>query len=106
MYSPMLRVLSLNLNGIRSAASKGLFEWMAGHNADVLCLQENLDEQPLGRQQNTTLRVPLGNYRDRANHILLGATVPPEGTRHSEPEQALFAQLPTQRGCRRGSEFT
>jgi exodeoxyribonuclease-3 len=35
-----MRIVSLNLNGIRSAASKGLFEWMAGHNADVLCLQE------------------------------------------------------------------
>jgi len=36
----MLRVVSLNLNGIRSATSKGLFDWMAGHNADILCLQE------------------------------------------------------------------
>ncbi len=35
-----MRIVSANLNGIRSAASKGLFEWMAGHNADVLCLQE------------------------------------------------------------------
>lgn len=36
----MLRIVSLNLNGIRSATSKGLFEWMAGHDADILCLQE------------------------------------------------------------------
>ncbi|GAB2180896.1 exodeoxyribonuclease III [Denitratisoma sp. agr-D3] len=36
----MLRIVSLNLNGIRSATSKGLFDWMAGHDADILCLQE------------------------------------------------------------------
>ncbi|HEY6898944.1 MAG TPA: exodeoxyribonuclease III [Rhodocyclaceae bacterium] len=35
-----MRIVSLNLNGIRSAASKGVFEWIAGHGADVICLQE------------------------------------------------------------------
>ena len=36
----MLRIISLNLNGIRSAARKGCFEWLAGQGADVLCVQE------------------------------------------------------------------
>src|SRR4030095_6731782 len=36
----MLRIISLNLNGIRSATTKGLFPWMAEQNADVVCLQE------------------------------------------------------------------
>lgn len=36
----MLRVITINLNGIRSASRKGFFEWMAAQNADVLCLQE------------------------------------------------------------------
>ena len=36
----MLRVLSLNLNGIRSAASKGAFDWLAGHGGDIVCVQE------------------------------------------------------------------
>ncbi len=36
----MLRVVSLNLNGIRSAASKGAFDWLAGHDADIVCVQE------------------------------------------------------------------
>lgn len=30
----------MNLNGIRSAAKKGFFEWMQQQNADVICLQE------------------------------------------------------------------
>src|SRR4030042_4140072 len=35
-----MRVITLNVNGIRSAARKGLFEWLARRNADVVCLQE------------------------------------------------------------------
>jgi exodeoxyribonuclease III len=36
----MLRVITANLNGIRSAANKGFFEWLPAQNADVVCLQE------------------------------------------------------------------
>ena len=36
----MLRILSLNLNGIRSAAGKGVFEWLATQRADIVCVQE------------------------------------------------------------------
>lgn len=35
-----MRIVSFNANGIRSAASKGFFDWLAGHKADVVCLQE------------------------------------------------------------------
>lgn len=35
-----MRVITLNLNGIRSAASKGAFEWLRAQAADVVCLQE------------------------------------------------------------------
>lgn len=34
------RVITANVNGIRSAAKKGFFEWLASVNADVVCLQE------------------------------------------------------------------
>ncbi len=40
MALPMLRVITLNLNGIRSAASKGFYEWLAEQRADLVCLQE------------------------------------------------------------------
>lgn len=36
----MLRIISLNLNGIRSAVTKGLLEWLPQQNADIVCLQE------------------------------------------------------------------
>ena len=35
-----MRVISLNLNGIRSAASKGVYTWLATQDADFVCLQE------------------------------------------------------------------
>jgi exodeoxyribonuclease-3 len=36
----MLRVITLNLNGLRSASNKGLQDWLALAEADVICLQE------------------------------------------------------------------
>ncbi len=36
----MFRLTSLNLNGIRSAASKGLEAWLARHQPDCICVQE------------------------------------------------------------------
>lgn len=35
-----MRIISLNVNGIRSAARKGFFDWMKRQKADVICLQE------------------------------------------------------------------
>jgi exodeoxyribonuclease-3 len=35
-----LRVVSANVNGIRSAARKGFFGWLGKHKPDVACLQE------------------------------------------------------------------
>lgn len=35
-----MRVVSVNLNGIRSAERKGFFPWLAQQNADFVCLQE------------------------------------------------------------------
>jgi len=39
-FSLVLKVVTLNVNGIRSAARKGLFRWLAAQKADVVCLQE------------------------------------------------------------------
>jgi len=42
----MLRIISLNLNGIRSATRKGLFPWLEKQDADVICLQELKAQAP------------------------------------------------------------
>ena len=36
----MLRIISLNLNGIRSAWSKNVLPWAVAQRADIVCLQE------------------------------------------------------------------
>ncbi len=41
----MLRIITLNLNGIRSAARKGFQTWLARQRADIVCVQE-LKAQP------------------------------------------------------------
>ncbi|MGQ2964515.1 exodeoxyribonuclease III [Methylophilus sp.] len=35
-----MRIITLNLNGIRSACNKGFLPWLAGTGADIVCLQE------------------------------------------------------------------
>jgi len=35
-----MRIITLNANGIRSAARKGFFDWMQQQDADVICIQE------------------------------------------------------------------
>lgn len=35
-----MRIISFNANGLRSAASKGFFDWFSRQQADVLCVQE------------------------------------------------------------------
>ena len=35
-----MRIITLNCNGLRSAARKGFFDWLPAQKADVVCLQE------------------------------------------------------------------
>jgi len=35
-----IRIITLNVNGIRAAAKKGFFEWLQEQDADIVCLQE------------------------------------------------------------------
>ncbi|WP_071058384.1 exodeoxyribonuclease III [Pelistega sp. MC2] len=60
----MLRVTSINVNGIRSATKKGLFEWLHQHQADIICLQEiKISDADL----TPDLRSPL-HYQGYFNH--------------------------------------
>ena len=55
----MLRIISVNLNGIRSAWGKGVLQWCAAQQADVVCLQE-LKAQ--GGDLNPEMRQPAGLF--------------------------------------------
>lgn len=47
-----MRIITVNVNGIRSAAGKGFFNWLSRQKADVVCLQEvrARAEQMTGRE--------------------------------------------------------
>jgi len=40
-----MRIVSFNANGIRSAATKGFFEWLRPQKADVVCVQETKSQE-------------------------------------------------------------
>jgi exodeoxyribonuclease-3 len=41
-----VRIISLNLNGIRSAVNKGLLRWLPSQKADIVCVQELKAQAP------------------------------------------------------------
>lgn len=36
----MIKIITLNVNGLRAAAKKGVFEWLSTQRADIICFQE------------------------------------------------------------------
>ena len=54
-----MRIISANLNGIRSAAKKGFFEWMQAQQADVVCIQETKAQE---HQLEAELHYPAGYH--------------------------------------------
>jgi exodeoxyribonuclease-3 len=53
----MLRIVALNFNGIRSAATKGFFDWLATQDADIVCVQELKAQET---DLTDALRSPMG----------------------------------------------
>ena len=58
-YTRVMKIITANVYGIRSAATKGFFEWMLGEGADVICLQETKAQE---HQLPPNVLQPLG-YR-------------------------------------------
>ena len=52
-----MRIITLNLNGIRSAYNKGLLEWHSKQDADILCVQELKAQAP---DMTPDMLAPLG----------------------------------------------
>lgn len=50
-----MRIITYNVNGIRSAINKGLLDWLASKPADIICFQEikahkdNVDQEAINR---------------------------------------------------------
>ncbi|MHB8472930.1 MAG: exodeoxyribonuclease III [Gammaproteobacteria bacterium] len=54
-----MRIITFNANGIRSAASKGFFDWLPEQQADVVCLQETKAQE---HQLSSGLHIPDGYH--------------------------------------------
>ncbi|MDR3411473.1 MAG: exodeoxyribonuclease III [Formivibrio sp.] len=54
-----MRIISANLNGIRSATNKGFLSWLANQNADVVALQELKAQSD---NLSDTMRAPEGMH--------------------------------------------
>ena len=51
-----MRIISLNANGIRSAANKGAFDWLADQAADLVCIQELKAQGPDLTETHTRIK--------------------------------------------------
>lgn len=65
----MLTISTVNVNGLRAAASKGLLDWLAHTAADVVCLQETRCSRD---QLPEALREPAGWHATFAESELKG----------------------------------
>ena len=54
-----MRIITANVNGIRSAANKGFFPWMKRQKADVICIQETKAQE---HQLDDGIFYPKGYY--------------------------------------------
>lgn len=55
-----MKVISLNANGIRSAARKGFYEWLNMQDADVVCIQET--KAQVSQLSSEAMYFPLGYH--------------------------------------------
>jgi exodeoxyribonuclease III len=77
-------VSSVNVNGLRAAAAKGLAEWLSRTEADVVCLQETrarLDEIPEGLLEGWHLTYAECEASRGRNGVAVLSRAEPQGVR-------------------------
>ena len=71
-----MRVITVNVCGIRSAAAKGLFRWLRRQQADFICLQETKRPgAPARRARRAAARLPQLLLRRRAPGLRRGGAL-------------------------------
>jgi len=65
-----MKVISFNANGIRAAARKGFYDWLATQEADFVCIQES--KAQVEQLLPETLFCPVGYYCDYFDAIKKG----------------------------------
>ena len=68
-----MKIITANTNGIRAAAKKGFFDWLADQKADVVCIQETKAQVD---QLSDEIFHPKGYHtyysKKKPNHIQFG----------------------------------
>ena len=59
-----MKVMTVNLNGIRSAHRKGFFEWVLDHDPDCICVQETKAQMNQGLKEEIVLKGYQGYFSD------------------------------------------
>lgn len=70
-----MRVVTLNINGIRSAVRRGFFDWAAAQNADVICLQETRAQEHQLPPEAMSLPGFTGYFADAARRGYSGTAI-------------------------------
>ena len=80
-----MRITTLNVNGIRSAAAKGFFGWMRRHNPDVLRSEAKMTRVEIG---HIVARTRLFGWSNRwlSGYYRQLAVAPPGTSRTNEME--------------------
>ena len=54
-----MKIITLNVNGVRAAAKKGFYQWLTQQSADIVCIQELKAQLP---DLSDEIRAPEGYY--------------------------------------------
>ena len=81
-----MRIITLNVNGIRAAARKGFFAWLARQDADLVCLQETKAQRH--QLEQDTIYFPAGYHCHYADALKKGYSGVAVYSRH-RPERIL-----------------
>ncbi len=87
----MLRVITANLNGVRSAHRKGFFNWLPAQNADFICVQELKAQLSDMNEEMLTPGAYLGHFHpaDKKGYSGVGIY-----TRHTPQEVIIGLDTP------------
>ena len=80
-----MKIMSVNLNGIRAAHRKGFYEWVLGQDADYICVQETKAQMNSGLKESMLLSGYEGYFSDAEKKGYSGVGI---FTRH-KPSQII-----------------
>ncbi len=81
-----MKIISFNLNGIRSAINKGFYDWLKNESPDILCVQETKAQES---------QIEVDKFKELGYHSIIHSAVKPgySGVAIFSKKQADFVQI-------------